>query len=75
MFPTRTPETLSKETYPYRCGLGDGCPLLFTQFTNRKYCVFVKQNFVNGCMRNPKCPRTNQEVIKGMVLRVDDQDW
>ena len=75
MLPTRTPETLSMADYPFRCNLGDGCPSLFTLFTDRKYCVFCKRSFVNACMRNPKCPYNNQQVIKGMVERKTDTDW
>ncbi len=75
MLPQTDSETLSKDSYPLRCGVGPGCPSLFTHFTKRKYCVFCKKNFINACMRNPKCPRTNQEVLKAMVPRENDQDW
>jgi len=75
---TRTPETLSRDNYPWRCNCGQGCPNLFKgimAFEGRKFCVFVNRDFVNSVMRNPKCPYGRSEVLRNMIKRESDEDW
>jgi hypothetical protein len=71
-------ETLSAENYPYRCGIGQGCPHLFSgigAFEGRKYCVFMKPGLISALARNPKCPYSAREIGRSIVRRVDDKDW
>ena len=78
MEPPITDGTLSKASYPYRCGLGAGCPHLFSgigAFDGRRYCVFMRPGLISATSRNPKCPYSAREVGRNMVPRANDVDW
>lgn len=69
-------ETLSAENYPYRCGIGQGCPHLFLgSVLSRGANIFMKPGPISALARNPKCPYSAREVGRSIVRRVDDKDW
>jgi hypothetical protein len=71
------PDDVSINAFPFRCGLGAGCPKLFSDAggnKGRRYCVFQKSSLFGVSIRNPKCPASMISVKKSLVIRIGDDD-